>query len=114
MGYLSLLFFVIGALLIYINPDSSLNRFLFFLLASFSLSVLSYARTKKIKNNTTVRDTVYRILFAVVIILGILTLLMIYVFENKTLIDIFFISFASSLIALLIRGQFLKKRKTHK
>ena len=107
----SLLLLAIGILILYLDPSLFVNKLIFFSSVGLFVSILLYRRMKKtsVVKHDALKDKIYFALFLVHIILGILTLLMIYLNE-KIWIDISFISFIFSLIGLLIRGKFLEKR----
>lgn len=110
----SLLLLAIGILILYLDPSLFVNKLIFFSSVGLFVSILLYRRMKKtsVVKHDALKDKIYFALFLVHIILGILTLLMIYL-NKKIWIDISFISFVLSLIGLLIRGKFLEKRIHH-
>lgn len=107
----SILLLVIGILILYLNPFLFVNKLIFFSSLGLFVSTLLYRRMKKtsVIKHDALKDKIYIALLLANIILGILTLLMIYLNE-KIWIDISFISLIFSLIGLLIRGKFLEKR----
>lgn len=108
---ISILLFVIGAIILYINPGNSLNQFICFALIGFSASTLAY---KKPKNSGTFtqqlfKDKISGVLSIIVSALGILGLVSIYIINNTILTDITFAGFILSLIVLIIRALIYKR-----
>lgn len=113
---LSILLFVIGVIILYINPGKSLNQFICFALTGFSSSLLAYKKQKNAGTFTQqlFKDKISGVLSIIVSALGILGLVSIYIINNTILTDITFAGFILSLIALIIRAQIYKRTNNDK
>ena len=109
---LSILLFVIGVIILYINPGNSLNQFIFFILSGISASTLAYKKQKNAGTFTQqlFKDKISGVLSIIVSALGILGLVSIYIINNTILTDITFAGFMLSLIVLIIRAQIYKRK----
>jgi len=113
---LSILLFVIGVIILYINPGKSLNQFICFALSGISASTLAYKKQKNAGTFTQqlFKDKISGVLSIIVSALGILGLVSIYIINNTILTDITFAGFILSLIALIIRAQIYKRTNNDK
>jgi uncharacterized membrane protein YfcA len=107
----SILLFIIGSIVIYINPYSLINKFIFSLFVGLSVSVLLYKKNDNTAfHQNIIRDKVFFLFFILVIMFGIVTLLFIFLIDKRIYSDISFILFLVFLIILLFKS-ILKKRK---
>lgn len=105
---LSILFILIGGMILCINPESYVHRLVFFISVGCSVSVASY-RGNSMSFRYLAKDKIYLVLFLLLLITGIFSLFSLYKDKDSLYTYLSLSLFAFSLIGLIIRNRKLKR-----